>query len=124
VDKTATVDNHECHRYSAGVKLTWLLMAFAVGAAPLAHADDNDTAYEAAIQSVGIPANSPAAATTYGRELCNRISETGFDPLVGAVHEENTASGVTMHQSALVIGAAISNYCIDKIRLLPKTLTY
>jgi hypothetical protein len=106
------------------VKLALLLLVLATGAAPLAHADDNDTAYEAAIQSVGIPANSPAAATTYGRDLCNRISDIGFDPLVGVVHEENTAAGVTMHQSALVVGAAISNYCIDKIRLLPKTLTY
>jgi hypothetical protein len=34
----------ECRRYSAGVKLVPLLMALAVGAAPLAHADDNDTA--------------------------------------------------------------------------------
>jgi Na+-translocating ferredoxin:NAD+ oxidoreductase RnfA subunit len=60
----------------------------------------------------------------YGRELCNRISEIGFDPLVGVVHDENSSAGVTMHQSALIIGAAISNYCIDKFGLLPKTLTY
>ena len=114
----------ECRRYSAGVKLVPLLMALAVGAAPLAHADDNDTAYEVAIQSVDVPASSPAAATVYGRDLCNRISKIGFDPLVGVVHQENGAAGVTMHQSALVIGAAISNYCIDKFGLLPKTLTY
>ncbi len=108
----------ECRRYSAGV------MALAVGAAPMAHADDDDTAYEVAIQSVGVPANSPAAATAYGRELCNRISEIGFDPLVGVTHQENSAAGVTMHQSALVIGSAVSNYCIDKFGLLPKSLTY
>jgi hypothetical protein len=106
------------------MKLTLLLMAFAVGVAPLAHADDNDTAYEVAIQSVDVPANSPAAATAYGRELCNRISDLGFDPLVGVVHDENSSAGVTMHQSALIIGSAISNYCIDKFDLLPKTLTY
>jgi hypothetical protein len=121
VDEIATVDNR---RYSADMKLALILIAVAVGVAPSAHADDNDTAYEAAIQSVNIPAGSPAAATGYGRELCNRISDVGFDPLVAAVHQENSEAGVTMHQSALVIGAAISNYCIDKIRVLPKTLTY
>jgi hypothetical protein len=29
-----------------------------------------------------------------------------------------------MRQSALIIGSAISNYCIDKYGLLPKTLDY
>jgi hypothetical protein len=29
-----------------------------------------------------------------------------------------------MHQSALIIGAAVSNYCLDKFGSLPKTLTY
>ena len=106
------------------MKLALLLLALATGPAPLAHADDNDTAYEVAIQSVNVPANSPAATTAYGRELCNRISDIGFDPLVGVVHNENGAAGVTMHQSALIIGSAISNYCIDKFGLLPKTLTY
>ena len=108
------------------MKLPSLLVgcALAVGAAPLARADDDDTAYEVAIQSVDVPANSPAAATAYGRGLCNRISDIGFDPLVGVVHHENGAAGVTMHQSALIIGSAVSNYCIDKFGLLPKTLTY
>jgi hypothetical protein len=96
----------------------------ATGAAPLAHADDDDTAYLVAIQSVGVPANSPATATAYGRGLCDRISGVGFDPLVGVVHHENVSTGVTMHQSALIIGAAISNYCIDKFGSLPKTLDY
>jgi Protein of unknown function (DUF732) len=96
----------------------------AAGAAPVAHADDDDSAYLVAIQSVGVPANSPATATAYGRGLCDRISDVGFDPLVGVVHHENVASGVTMHQSALIIGAAISNYCIDKFGSLPKTLDY
>jgi hypothetical protein len=108
------------------VKLPLLLVgcALAVGAAPLAHADDDDTAYEAAIRSVGVPANSPATAFTYGRALCDRISAVGFDPLVAAVHQENSAAGSTLHQSALTIGAALSNYCLDKTVLLPKTLTY
>ena len=34
------------------------------------------------------------------------------------------SAGVTMHQSALIIGAAISNYCIDNVARLPKTLNY
>jgi hypothetical protein len=96
----------------------------AMGAAPPAHADDDDTAYLSAIQSVGVPAGSPAAATAYGRGLCQRIVGTDFDPLVGAVHQDNMSAGVTMHQSALIIGAAISNYCIDKVARLPKTLSY
>jgi hypothetical protein len=29
-----------------------------------------------------------------------------------------------MHQSAPIVGAAISHYCIDKTALLPKTLDY
>jgi hypothetical protein len=29
-----------------------------------------------------------------------------------------------MHQSALTIGAALSNFCLDKTALLPKTLAY
>jgi hypothetical protein len=108
------------------VKLPLLLVGYALAmiAAPLAHADDDDTAYEVAIQSVGVPADSPAAATAYGRALCDRISAVGFDPLVAAVHQENIAVGITMHQSALTIGAALSNYCLDKTALLPKTLTY
>ena len=73
---------------------------------------------------VGVPVNSPATAFRYGRELCDRISAVGFDPLVAAVHQENSAAGITMHQSALTIGAALSNYCLDKTTLLPKTLTY
>jgi hypothetical protein len=96
----------------------------AAGAVPLAHADDDDTAYLVAIQSVGVPANSPASATAYGRGLCQRITGTAFDPLVEAVHHDNMSAGVTMHQSALIIGAAISNYCIDNYGRLPKTLNY
>jgi hypothetical protein len=93
-------------RYSADVKLALLLVGcvLAIGGAPLAHADDDDTAYEAAIRSVGVPANSPATATAYGRALCDRISEVGFDPLVGVVHHEISSAGITMRQSALVIG--------------------
>jgi hypothetical protein len=56
--------------------------------------------------------------------LCGRISQVGFDPLVAAVHADNISAGVTMHQSALIIGSAVSNYCIDKFGLLPKTLNY
>ncbi len=108
------------------MKLAWLTIgyALAISAAPPAHADDDDTAYLAAIQSVGIPASSPASATTYGRGLCDRLSAVGFDPLVAAVHNDNSSAGVTMHQSALIIGAAISNYCLNKVDLLPKTLNY
>jgi hypothetical protein len=108
------------------VKLVALIVgcALTMGTAPLAHADDDDTAYLAAIQSVGIPANSPATATAYGRGLCDRIPVVGFDPLVGVVHQDNISAGITMHQSALIIGAAISDYCIDEVVLLPKTLDY
>jgi hypothetical protein len=108
------------------VKLAWPMIGYvlAMSVAPLAHADDNDTAYLVAIQSVGVPASSPATATAYGRGLCDRISAVGFDPLVAAVHNDNISVGVTMHQSALIIGSAISNYCIDKYGLLPKTLDY
>jgi thioesterase domain-containing protein len=108
------------------VKLTPFALGclLAMGAAPLAHADDQDTAYLAAIQSVGVPANSPAAATTYGRQLCDRLPQVSFDPLVGAVNQENESVGLTMHQSALVIGSAISNYCLDKAYLLPHDLKY
>jgi Protein of unknown function (DUF732) len=109
-----------------GVKLALLIIGYllAMSVAPPAYADDADTSYLVAIQSVGVPASSPATATTYGRGLCDRISAVGFDPLVAAVHNDNMAAGVTMHQSALIIGSAISNYCIDKFGLLPKTLNY
>lgn len=96
----------------------------AIAAAPVAHADDDDTAYLVAIQSVSVPPNSPAMATGYGRGLCGRLAAVGFDPLVGMVHTDNESAGVTMHQSALIIGAAISNYCITEYGLLPKTLDY
>ena len=100
-----------------GVKLALLMVGcvLAVSVAPLAQADDDDTAYLVAIQSVGVPAS---------RGLCDRISAVGFDPLVGAVDNDNISAGITMHQSALIIGSAISNYCIDKFGLLPKTLNY
>jgi Protein of unknown function (DUF732) len=93
------------------VKLAALLVScvLALGAAPAAHADEDDSGYLAAIQSVGIPAGSPATATSYGRGLCDRISEVGFDPLVGVVDHGNMSASLTMHQSALVIGAALSN---------------
>jgi hypothetical protein len=42
-------------------------MLLAIAAAPVAQADDDDTAYLVAIQSVSVPSNSPAMATTYGR---------------------------------------------------------
>lgn len=29
-----------------------------------------------------------------------------------------------MHQAALIIGAAVSNYCLDKVARLPKNLDY
>ncbi|UMB68509.1 DUF732 domain-containing protein [Mycobacterium paraterrae] len=96
--------------------------ALVVGTAPLAHADDIDSAYQANVQSVGVPADSPAAAGPYGRQMCDRLPATGFDPLVAAVNHENP--GLTMHQSAMVIGAAVANFCLDKSYLLPHDLKY
>jgi hypothetical protein len=56
-------------------------MLLAIAAAPVAQADDDDTAYLVAIQSVSIPSNSPAMPTAYGRGLCARLAAVGFDPL-------------------------------------------
>ncbi len=99
-----------------------LACALAMGAAPLAHADETDNAYQAGLQSVGIPADNPAAAGVYGRQLCDRLPATGFDALVGAVNQENP--GLTMHQSALVVGSAVANFCLAKSNLLPHDLKY
>ncbi len=109
-----------------GVKLTSLVVGcvLAISAAPLAHADENDNAYLYGIHSVGVPDGSPAASPAYGRQLCDRLPAVGFDPLVAAVNQENAASGLNMHLSALVIGAALSNFCLDKATLVPTTLTY
>jgi hypothetical protein len=109
-----------------GVKLTSLVVgcALAMSVAPLAHADENDNAYLFGINSVGVPAGSPAASGAYGRQLCDRLPVVGFDPLVSAVSQENAATGLNMHLSALVIGAAVSNFCLDKATLLPTTLPY
>ena len=98
----------------------WVLI---VGVAPPAQADDDDNAYLSALQTVGVPASSPVTAPTYGRGLCNRLSQAGFDPLVTIVQHE-MAIGTNKHQAALVIGAGISTYCLDEVALLPKTLTY
>jgi hypothetical protein len=86
-----------------GVKLTSLVVGcvLAMSAAPLAHADENDNAYLFGMRNVGIP-----------------------DPLVAAVNQENSANGLNMHLSALVIGAAVSNFCLEKATLLPTTLPY
>jgi hypothetical protein len=94
-----------------------------VGVAPPAHADDDDTAYLSALQTVGVPANSPVTAPVYGRGLCDRLPRVGFDPLVTMV-QHDMATGTTNHQAALVIGAGISTFCLDEVDLLPKTLTY
>ena len=109
-----------------GVKLTWLMVGcvLAMGPVPLAHADENDDAYLYGIHSVGVPDGSLAASPAYGRQLCNRLPAVGFDPLVAAVNQENSASGLNMHLSALVIGAALSNFCLDKATLVPTTLPY
>lgn len=48
----------------------------------------------------------------------------GCDPLVTMVCNDNVADFVTMYQTALIIGATVSNYCIGEVDLLPKTLTY
>lgn len=123
----SSAGENEQRRYCSAMKLAVLVMGWSLvlGAAPPAHADDDDdTAYLAAVASIGVPANSPATSTTYGRDLCDRISTVGFDPLVEVVHRDNRAVGVTTHQSALIVGAAISNYCLDKTVLLPKTLDY
>lgn len=90
----------------------------------VAHADDDDSSYLAAIGSVGVSTTSAAAAPSYGRGLCARLQTVGFDPLVAMVHADNLTAGVTMHQAALIIGAATSNYCLDEVDLLPKTLNY
>lgn len=90
----------------------------------MAHADSDDDAYIAAIQSVGTPTDSPATNTAYGKGLCARLPEVGFDALVAAVHHDNLSASITMHQSALIIGAAISNYCIVEVDMLPKSLAY
>ncbi|WAJ43631.1 hypothetical protein OK015_20900 [Mycobacterium sp. Aquia_216] len=82
-----------------------IVSVLVMAAAPVAHADDDDTAYFAAVRAVGVPANSPAMTTAYGRGLRDRISAVGFDPLVAMVHTDNAASGVTTHQGALIIGA-------------------
>lgn len=94
-----------------------------VGVAPQAHADDDDTAYLSALQTVGVPANSPVTATIYGRDLCDRLSQSGFDPLVTMV-QHDMATGTTKHQSAMVIAAGITSYCLPEVDLLPKTLPY
>ena len=109
-----------------GVKLTSLVLGgvLAMTAAPLAHADENVNAYLFGIHSVGVPDGSPAASAAYGRQLCDRLSTVGFDPLVAAVNQENSASGLNMHLSALVIGAAVSNFCLEKATVLPTTLPY
>jgi hypothetical protein len=106
------------------VKLTSLLVGcvLAISAAPLAHADEEDNAYQAGVQSVGVPVGSPAAGAPYGRQLCDRLPQAGFDPLVHTVSQEN--AGLTLHLSALVIGAAVSNFCLDKSSQLPATLNY
>ncbi len=109
-----------------GVKLTSLVVGcvLAMSAAPLAHADENDNAYLFGLRSVGVPDGSPAASGAYGRQLCDRLPGVGFDPLVAAVNQENSASSLNMHLSALVIGAAVSNFCLEKATLLPTTLPY
>lgn len=94
-----------------------------VGVAPQAHADDDDTAYLSALQTVGVPAGSPVTATAYGRGLCDRLSQKGFDSLLTIV-QHDMATGTTKHQSAMVIAAAITSYCLPEVDLLPKTLTY
>lgn len=104
------------------MKLAAFFIALALSVAPLAHADDGDAAYLTGLQSIGVPAGSPAATASYGRQVCDRLPAVGFDPLVGAVNQEN--AGLNMHQSALVIGSAVANFCLDKSSLLPQTLTY
>ncbi len=96
-----------------------------VGVAPQAHADDDDTAYLSALHTVGVPpANSPITAPAYGRGLCDRLSQMGFDPLVTMVQHDMATGGATKHQSAMVIAAGITSYCLPEVDLLPKTLTY
>jgi hypothetical protein len=108
------------------VKLTSLVVgcALAMSVAPPAHADETDNAYLFGMRNVGIPDGSPAASPAYGRQLCERLPTVGFDPLVAAVNQENSAAGLDMHRSALVIGAAVSNFCLEKATLLPTTLPY
>ncbi len=106
------------------MKLTSLVVGcvLAMSAAPLAHADENDNAYLFGIKNIGVPDGSPAASPAYGRQLCDRLPIVGFDPLVAAVNQEN--SGLNMHLSALVIGSAVSNFCLEKATVLPTTLPY
>jgi hypothetical protein len=104
------------------VKLLLACCVLALGAAPLAHADETDNAYQSGVHSVGIPDGSPAASGAYGRQLCDRLPTTKFDPLVAAVSQENP--GLTMHLSAMAIGAAVANFCLDKSYLLPHDLNY
>ena len=108
------------------VKLTLLMVGcvLAMSAAPPAHADETDNAYLFGVHSVGVPDGSPAASGAYGRQLCDRLPAVGFDPLVAAVNQENSASNLNMHLSALVIGSAVSNFCLEKATLLPATLSY
>ncbi|WP_276127811.1 DUF732 domain-containing protein [Mycobacterium shigaense] len=80
-------------------------------------------AYQAALQTVGVPASSPVTAPAYGRGLCDRLSQVGFDPLVTMV-QHDMATGTTKHQAALVIGAGVSSYCLQEVDLPTKTLIY
>ena len=104
------------------VKLLLAVCALTLAAAPLAHADETDDAYQSNAQSLGIPAGSPAATGAYGRQLCDRLPTAGFDPLVTAVNQENP--GLSMHQSAMAIGSAVSSFCLLKSYLLPHDLKY
>lgn len=104
------------------VKLLLAFCAVALATSPLAHADETDNAYQSGVHSVGVPDGSPAAAGAYGHALCDRLPATGFDPLVAAVNQENP--GLTMHQSAMVIGAAVADLCLEKSYLLPHDLNY
>ena len=54
-----------------GVKPVALLIACTLALVPatLAHADDGDSAYLFNMQTLGVPAGSPAAEAAYGRQL-------------------------------------------------------
>src|ERR1700679_3902680 len=109
-----------------GVKLIPLVVGcvLAMSAAPRAHADENDNAYLFGIKNVGVPDGSPAASPAYGRQLCDRNPVVRVDPLAAAVNQEHSESGVNTNLSALVSGAAVSTFCLDKANVLPTTLPY
>lgn len=97
--------------FSAAVSVAVLGLA-----APIAHADDQDSQYLAGLAAANINTDNPAALIAAGHAACDSIGAPGFNPFSAwSTPAQWAGAGVGFGQINQATIAAGRAYCPDKL---------